>query len=374
VLDSNVGDLVRKNSPANADRVPASIASQTLREALGNAMTGGMIRSGIGPYLPQLGITPADFDKAIAQGRLAQPSRFGGDFGGAGGELPTAGSFTPFEGFRQSPDFENRTGEQLGRDQLAELQTRGTSYEPGPEAAPTPLGTALGLGDIGRGFDPTTFQSPANDYSTFQQPASGRVSMDFGGFSPSPEPRKGGVGPEVVLSPEHMQTMAEIESHDNPALHDKGSQYKGLFQLNQGEFSKYGGTGDIYDYEQNYGAAGQKMIAEGQRAQDILGRELTPVEQYMVHQQGLAGTLAHLANPDQPAWQSFQSASGSSEARAKAAIWGNMSNDMKAQFGNDVNNVTSRDFINLWNNQYADKAVAAGLPRPGPGGYFSASP
>jgi hypothetical protein len=202
----------------------------------------------------------------------------------------------------------------------------------------------------------------------------GRVKMDFSGFSPSPSPRKGGVGPEVALSPEHMQTMSEIESTQNPALHDKGSQYKGLFQLNDPEFTKYGGTGSIYDYEQNYQAAGQKMLAEGQRAQDILGRELTPVEQYMVHQQGLAGTLAHIANPDQPAWKSFQSASQWSDARAKEAIWGNLSNAMKAQFGNDVNNVTSRDFINLWNQQYADKAVASGLPRPGQGGYFSASP
>ena len=182
------------------------------------------------------------------------------------------------------------------------------------------------------------------------------------------------MGPEVTLSPEHMQTMAEVESHDNPALHDKGSQYKGLYQLNDTEFRKYGGTGDIYDYEQNYGAASRKMIAEGQRAQDILGRELTPVEQYMVHQQGLAGTLAHLANPDELAWKNFQSASGRSDEGAKKAIWDNLSDEMKAQFGNDVNNITSRDFINLWNEQYADKAVAAGLPRPGTGGYFNASP
>jgi hypothetical protein len=203
-----------------------------------------------------------------------------------------------------------------------------------------------------------------------------RKSMSFaGGFSPSPEVRKGGVGPEVSLSPEHMRTMVEIESTDNPALHSpKTSQYKGLLQLNEPEFRKYGGTGSIYDYEQNYQAGANKMIAEGQRAQDILGRELSPVEQYMVHQQGLAGTLAHLRNPDQPAWLSYQQASGASEARSKKAIWGNLSNAMKEQFGNDVNNITSRDFINLWNDQYANKAVAAGLPRPGQGGYPSASP
>jgi hypothetical protein len=438
VLDSKVLDLVRQNSPANVDRIPSSIANQTLREALGNTMTGGMIRSGLTPYLPQMGVSAAEFDKAYAGGQ-AQPPR-------AAGGIPEDDSWTPQEytpkwntdvyqpalgggvqhrdetasdlrwsDFARPGNVEDRTGEQLSRAQLAALQARGTSYPAGPEVASSPLGAALGLGDlpaprgmaaanvrppgaVGSGGDEnpdfnfdsiwppqepdnTTgmrdFVSPEQGYGNFQQPASRDAlakTMDFSGFSPSPEPRQGGVGPEVTLSPEHMQTMAEVESHNNPALHDPGSQYKGLYQLNDTEFRKYGGTGDIYDYEQNYGAAGRKMIAEGQRAQDILGRELSPVEQYMVHQQGLAGTLAHLANPDELAWKNFQSASGRSDAGAKKAIWDNLSNDMKAQFGNDVNNITSRDFINLWNEQYADKAVAAGLPRPGTGGYFSASP
>jgi hypothetical protein len=107
------------------------------------------------------------------------------------------------------------------------------------------------------------------------------------------------------------------------------------------------------------------MYAEGQRAQDILGRALTPVEQYMVHQQGLAGTLSHLAHPDQPAWKSFQQASGWNETRAKTAILGNLSNDQKAQIGNDVNSITSRDFINLWTTMYYQKMVESGLS---PGG------
>lgn len=199
------------------------------------------------------------------------------------------------------------------------------------------------------------------------------VSMTFGGgFSPSPEPRKGGVGPEVTLSPEHMQTMMQIESGGREK--EKTGSYKGVLQLDEGEFRKYGGTGDIYDFEQNYGAAGRKMTAEGQMIQDRLGRALTPVEQYMVHQQGPYGTLAHLANPDQLAWKSWQSASHSSDARAKEAIMGNLTPAQKATFGDDVNKLTSRDFVRLWDQLYADKAVEAGLPRPGPGGYFNSTP
>jgi hypothetical protein len=188
VLDSNIGDLVRKNSPANVDRVPSSIASQTLREALGNAMTGGMIRSGITPYLPQLGITSADFDKAIAQGRI-QPPRFGSEEAsplqaGAGTKSPdywdipkpntpewNAGIYEPMVGsgvmqrpenqtiggagsyadFARSGSVEDRRTEFLDRDQLAALKARGFGYTQQPEpagAATNPLSAALGLGDL----------------------------------------------------------------------------------------------------------------------------------------------------------------------------------------------------------------------------------
>ena len=40
---------------------------------------------------------------------------------------------------------------------------------------------------------------------------------------------------------------------------------------------------------------------------------------------------------------------------------------MKAEFGNDVNNVTSRNFINLWTDQYHQKMIESGLPMTFPG-------
>jgi hypothetical protein len=232
---------------------------------------------------------------------------------------------------------------------------------------------AFFTGDVPK-FDPTTFQSPANDYNTFQQQQPGRDQlaqrMNFSGFSPSPEPRQGGVGPEMdAPTSEFLRTIAEAESSSNPNKQDKGSQYSGLFQLNKPEFRKYGGTGSIYDADENTKAATGKMMAEGQQAQDILGRALSPVEQYMVHQQGLAGTVSHLRNPDQPAWKSFQQASKWSDERAKTAIWGNLSNNQKAQFGNDVNNITSRDYIELWANKYLEKQVESGQPMTFPGGF-----
>ena len=80
--------------------------------------------------------------------------------------MPTPGAFTPFPGFRESGRFEDRTREQLTRDDLAALQQRGTSYAPGPEVAPTPLGNALGLEDLQRTAAPslTPKQTLADQY------------------------------------------------------------------------------------------------------------------------------------------------------------------------------------------------------------------
>ena len=222
----------------------------------------------------------------------------------------------------------------------------GPSASAGPSLPPSPPPTFEELwGDRGQPGQPA---SRADLAAQVAEP--GRVKMDFGGFSPGPEPRSGGVGPQASLEPDFMDVIKEVESSGNPDK-VKGS-YKGLYQLDDKEFRKYGGTGSIFDPEQNTLAAGAKMIDENQRVQDKLGRELSPVEQYMVHQQGVAGALAHLANPDQLAWKNFQSASGWSDARAKEAVWGNMTPEMKNQFGNDVNNVTSRDFTRLWEDRY----------------------
>jgi len=308
----------------------------------------------------------------LGAGASAAPPRAGG-FGESGefsGQLPGAGAFTPYPGWRESPNVDIRADEQPGRAELTALQARGFGYDPNtlPEPASTPLGRDLGLLDRGGPDFNATFDA-------FKQPAEiegeagrggmtgraelaslvadpNRKSMTFGGgFSPSPELRQGGVGPEMgAPTPEFMQTIAKVESDFNP--NNVTGKYKGLYQLSDEEFRRYGGKGSIFDPDENARVATLKMMDEGQKAQDRLGRALTPPEQYMVHQQGLYGTLAHLANPDQIAWKSFQQASGNSEERSKTAIWKNMTPAMKAQFNNDVSNVTSRDFIKIWADHY----------------------
>jgi hypothetical protein len=123
---------------------------QPLSEAEKNAMPA---------YIPLLGANQVPLDGRVPSGvgtrAPVAPMQFGGEFGGMGGELPSPGAFTPYPGWRQqSADFENRTAEQLGRNELAQLRTRGAEDITLPEVAPTPLGRALGLDVLG-GVDDT---------------------------------------------------------------------------------------------------------------------------------------------------------------------------------------------------------------------------
>lgn len=155
-----------------------------------------------------------------------------------------------------------------------------------------------------------------------------------------------------------MRMFARIESGNNPNA--KTGSYSGLFQLSEDEFKKYGGTpGKILDPEENAAAAGRKLKAEMDRFRERNGREASDLDLYLVHQQGEAGSAAHMRNPDAPAWKNM---AGTGEGRrkgaawAKQAIWGNIPDDVKAQFPGGVESVTSRQFIGVW----ADKQARLG--------------
>lgn len=149
-----------------------------------------------------------------------------------------------------------------------------------------------------------------------------------------------------------MDVFARIESGGRPGA--VTGSYKGLYQMSEAEFRKYGG-GNIFDPEDNARAAARKIKAEGAEFKAKHGRDPSALDLYMVHQQGVAGYDAHLRRPDAPAWQNM---AGTGEGRqkgaawAKRAIWGNVPSDMKARFGS-VDNVTSADFVNLWGEKMA---------------------
>lgn len=149
------------------------------------------------------------------------------------------------------------------------------------------------------------------------------------------------------VDPTVLRTIVRLESGGDPKA-QKGS-YKGLGQMSDGLFQKYGG-GDIFDAKDNLRATARKTADEIAEFRDKYGREPSATDIYLTHQQGAGGYGAHLARPDAKAWENMASTAEGrkkGEAWAKAAIWGNVPDDVKAKFGS-VENVTSADFINVW--------------------------
>ena len=173
------------------------------------------------------------------------------------------------------------------------------------------------------------------------------------------------------LDPAMLRTFARIESSGNPGPESDTGKYKGLFQISEAEFRKLGGT-DIYDPVQNADVAAKKLAAEAVAFKNAVGRDATPFDLYMVHQQGIAGYPAHLANPNAPAWQNMLS-TGEGQQKgpnwSKMAIWKNVPDDLKRKFGS-VENVTSQQFVDMWRDKFqrlgGQVDGPAGTPNPGP--------
>lgn len=168
------------------------------------------------------------------------------------------------------------------------------------------------------------------------------------------------------LDPAFMQRAAQIESGMDPG--NVTGSYKGLYQLSDAEFRKYGG-GDIMNPVDNANAAAAKFADEAKQFQQAYGRAPTATDMYLMHQQGTAGYAAHLSNPDEPAWKNMLSTGEGQqkgEAWAKRAIWGNVPDDVKKLFPGGVDSVSSRDFVNLWNSKVSGQPVA-GLGQQGIG-------
>jgi hypothetical protein len=108
---------------------------------------------------------------------------------------------------------------------------------------------------------------------------------------------------DYLPSPEALRAIAQIESGGDPNA--VTGSYKGLYQLSEPEFQRYGGQGSIFDPAENSRIAAMKITDEGNQLAKALGRPVTDAEVYLAHQQGVGGATAHLSNPDQPAWQSM---------------------------------------------------------------------
>lgn len=144
-----------------------------------------------------------------------------------------------------------------------------------------------------------------------------------------------------------MLSIAKVESDFNPRA--RTGSYKGLFQLSDYEFDKFG-DGSIWDARDNARAAAHMFLVQAERFKWALGHFPDYAERYMVHQQGIEGAIEHYEHPERVAWQSMCATSEGAlkgEQWCKRCIWGNLLPRWKHEFGN-VEKISSGDFVSLW--------------------------
>src|ERR1700736_496101 len=144
-----------------------------------------------------------------------------------------------------------------------------------------------------------------------------------------------------------MMTVAKVESNFDPRA--RTGSYKGLFQLSDYEFKKYG-DGSIWDARDNARVAAHMLLVQAEKFRWALGHYPDYAERYMVHQQGIQGAIEHYTHPERVAWQSMCATDEGvlkGEQWCRKCIWGNLLPQWKHTFGS-VEKISSGDFVNLW--------------------------
>jgi hypothetical protein len=144
-----------------------------------------------------------------------------------------------------------------------------------------------------------------------------------------------------------MMSIAKVESNFNPRA--KTGSYKGLFQLSDYEFEKYG-DGSVWDARDNARAAAHMFLVQAEKFKWALGHYPDYAARYMVHQQGIQGAIEHYTHPERVAWQSMCATDEGvlkGEQWCRNCIWRNFLPGWKRTFGS-VQKVSSGDFVSLW--------------------------
>src|SRR5581483_11006910 len=164
------------------------------------------------------------------------------------------------------------------------------------------------------------------------------------------------------VSAKMMEAFAKIESDFDPR--QRTGSYKGLFQLSDAEFAKYG-EGDIYNARDNALAGAFKFASETREFEIAFSREPSFPDLYLIHQQGREGAAQHLARPDRVAWRSMCE---TSEGRDKGprwcrkAIWGNVPQTFKRLIAGGVEALTSGQFVEFWTQRVLRLAQGVDAP------------
>ena len=90
------------------------------------------------------------------------------------------------------------------------------------------------------------------------------------------------------MDPNVLRGFVSVESGGNPSSNmNKETQYKGLMQIGRDEWRRHGGGKDIYDPEANMTGGAKLMEENRQGFLRKFGKEPTPAQLYLMHQQGL---------------------------------------------------------------------------------------
>jgi hypothetical protein len=144
-----------------------------------------------------------------------------------------------------------------------------------------------------------------------------------------------------------MMAVAKVESNFKPRA--KTGSYKGLFQLSDYEFEKYG-NGSIWDTRDNARAAAHMFLVQAEKFKSALGHYPDYAERYMVHQQGIEGAIEHYTHPERVAWQSMCATPEGilkGEQWCRKCIWRNLLPEWKRTF-KSVEKVSSGNFVSVW--------------------------
>jgi hypothetical protein len=144
-----------------------------------------------------------------------------------------------------------------------------------------------------------------------------------------------------------LMSIAKVESNFNP--HARTGSYKGLFQLSDNEFKKYG-DGSIFDARDNARAAAHMLLVQAEKFKRALGHYPDYAERYMVHQQGIEGAIEHYTHPERVAWKAMCATDEGilkGEQWCRKCIWRNLFPEWKKKLGS-VEKVSSGEFVSLW--------------------------
>lgn len=150
-----------------------------------------------------------------------------------------------------------------------------------------------------------------------------------------------------ALPVEMLNSFAKIESDFDPK--NRTGSYKGLFQLSDAEFNRYGG-GDIYNARDNAVTAAHKFAVESVNFEHTFGRKPSFDDLYLIHQQGWEGAAEHVTQPNRIAWRSMcatEEGKTKGERWCRKAIWGNVPATFKRIAGS-VEKLTSGAFVDFW--------------------------